>query len=1508
MLPLGSYGVKIIHYCNPHLIWVDKDNVLEQIGIYGIVPHGKSLAFNPETNSYCYSEFEVDNWLPAAMNLMKEFFADATDIWFSVIHLDDGGIFDGKHKYGDIYAKTKSGLKVLSNILTQSSFAMIDKDLFHEKLSQKLFTKLNYSDTLYIIRNLNTYYKKITNKFELYEKDLSLNKDDVLDEVNWKFKEKGIDKDCQKIDKKLKNMKMLKKLEMLNIMKNVQAETGISSAKEDKESEVNRKEEIKNESSIDIPMQENKCNVVESEKASKIDDSEDVTNDLMQYIDAKYPKRNIEINIKTNIESKNVIKDDKTDLKVIASSMCSFVKKIVTPIVMVHSKLKKNIKPIFNMRDVPFNEQIQIALKKMSITQPMAIQSITWHTILRGHSIFIIGPKFCGKTMGYLPSVCRLVSDGTPEITNSVGPIGIIVCASAESVTQMENNAKMLFRFKERILAVYPGVDDLFIATTLLNGCDLLISTPSVLVRLLQNNDFGVDLRRFRIIVLDDCERMNEVYRREIKFFHHKIKEIEKARSNKELRVQYVVASRIWCDFMEPLAKKVPDTVISISAFPECVIYSKAKMTVSFVKNDKIGCVLEFLDEIDASKKVVIVCRLDDEVKTLEKVLKCRKNYIFASNNEMSLSDLQNINSAWIDYDAPLIGPILICTDENLSHLNITDANYLVHYSLPKAYSFFRRRFFVLNDKYPSIFHSNNDSVKIKIILEEVNTEKLPKILNFVKRCTNDIPPVLDELRNKILAEKDLTKAEALVPICGNLLNLGYCPEFYDCRNRHTVLKRYDDPPNWIPRSGIVNFKIIHLHTAVNYSARLLTHIENNKEIKFPAMHTLSIKLGMYFGNIANRQLHGIPKVGDICAVAIKLDSFARCQVVKIICRTRGSYRVLIKLLDEEKYQETSDVSLYHLPESLISIETYTVQIRLVNLQPKDNDVTFSALALDTVKSLVDEVSHVRGRIVGVIGNCVFLDTLEACENLRSLNQVVVKHDLKRELLQKHAEECPDHINKIKQLCGPNFSIVTTPAMKKKKKENVGTWAHLNIGELEGVFITNVINPEQCLLRVSKFEPCMQVLLKDIETYIDSNPEPLIDLEVGDIILAKFPDDEIYERARVDKIEGDIINCFFVDQGDSANIQLKDARPISDKLINKLPFQSIECRLIGIKPVGNLWTDYCNTWLSNYADEGTKHFFAKPFYKQPAITTGGNKYSIALVDTSTSADIIINQLMLDLNIASTLEDEIDYLKDVVPNTETPEDWEKLDKPTPDITNASPTPKLIRSVPLIGSDCDSNQSDPWSIYNMADFASHLKQSQNTNQAKQNLPMIQPLADNANKLNTTGETSSIDLSISKRNGSVSDDTASSIIPQCAISDEARYPKLLWRQDKAFVHIKIQLIGVEEYEMTIKARSIKFSAHLHEKKYAFDFELYGVVDTEKSSHSNKGQYILVKLVKVLQKIWGTLGNFERIKRWIVYDVDNLDASSDEEVVDDSIVSIVNGLHEEEDADSDDTDFICD
>ncbi|XP_045530696.1 putative ATP-dependent RNA helicase TDRD12 isoform X1 [Pieris brassicae] len=1506
MLPPGSYRIKIINYCNPHLIWADKDNVLEQIGIYSIVPHAKIFAFNLETNSYCFLEFDVDKWLPATRNLMKEFFAKATEIWFSVIHLDDGCIFDGKHKYGDIYGKTKSGLQNLSTFLTQSSFGTIDKRVFHEKLSQKLYTKLNYTDMIDIIRNLNAYYNKITNKFQLYEKDLSLNKGDVLEEVNWKFEEKGTDKDyvmktfLRKMGEKPKNMRMLMKLEMLKMLKKNVTETEISSAKEDKELNVNIKEEIKKDSVNVRPTRKNQFKLLESEKASKMENNgDDDINDLMQYINTKYPKRNIKM-------CKNEIEDDKIDLNTITSSMCSFVENVVKPVVMVHSKLKKNIKPIFTMRDIPFNEHIHIVLKNMSIAQPMMIQSITWHTILRGHSIFIIGPKFCGKTIGYLPSVCRLVSDGTPEMSNCLGPICIIVCATAESVTQMEENAKMLLGLKERILAVFPGVDDFFINTTLLNGCDLIISTPSVLVRLLQ--DYGVDLRRLEIIVLDDCERMVEVYRRELKYFLYKIKELERFRSNKELKVQFVVASRIWCDFMEPLAKKVPDAVISIGAFPECVIYSKAKMTVSFVKDDKIGSVLEFLDEIDASKKVVIVCRLDDEVKILEKGLKGRHHCIFACNNEMTPSDLHNLNSSWNDCGAPSISPILICTDENLSHLNITDANYLVHYSLPKEYFLFRKRFFVLNDKFPSIFHSNNESVKIKIILDEMNTEKLPKILNFVKRCTKDLPPVLDEICNKVLAEKDLMKAETLVPICGNLLTLGYCPEFYDCRNRHAVLKGFDDPPNWVPRHGVVTFKIIHLHTAVNYSARLLTHIDNNEVTKFPAMHTLAIKIGLYYGNVANRQLHGVPKVGDVCAVSVKLDSFARCQVVKIICQTRGSYKVLVKLLDEEKYEETRDIYLYHLPQSLISIETYIVQIRLVNLQPKDNDVTFSALALGNIKSLVDdEASYVRGHIAGVIGNCLFLDTLEVCEYLRSLNQVIMKHDLKQELLQIHAEEYPEHINKIKELCGSNFPMVSTPAMNNTKEKNTGTWAHLNIGELEGVFITSVINPEQCLVRVSKFEPCMQALLKDIETYIDSNPDPLLDAEVGDIILAKFPNDDIYERARVDKIDGNMINCFFVDQGDSAYVPLKDAIPITDTLINKLYFQSIECRLIGVKPAGYVWTDFCNTWLSNYADEGTKHFFAKPFNKQPAITTGGYKYSIALVDTSSSADIIINQVMLDLNIASPLEDEIDYLKDVVPSTGTPEDWERLDIATPDIPDSSSMPKLIRSVPLIASDSDSNQSDPWEMYNLADFTSHLKQPQKTKQGEHNLPAIKPLADNGNTFISTDRTSSIDLSVSISNDLVSDDTASSTKPQCAILDETRQPKLLWRQDKAFVHIKIQLIGVEEYEMTINERSLKFSTLLHETMYAFDFELYGVVDACKSSHSNKGQYIMAKLVKVLHKNWSTLGNFEGIKRWIVYDVDHLHASSDEEAVDDSVVEIAKELHESEDTDSDgDLEFI--
>ncbi|XP_045508204.1 putative ATP-dependent RNA helicase TDRD12 [Colias croceus] len=1263
--------------------------------------------------------------------------------------------------------------------------------------------------------------------------------------------------------------------------------------------------------------------------------SDDEFNDIIEKINTAYPKNDNKKLVKEiNNDTNNLELDNSNEN--IGTYMCNFVEKLVTPVVMVHTKFNKIIKPVYTMRDIPFNQHIHIVLKNMSVKLPMDLQSISWYTILRGHSIFMISPKNSGKTMGYLPSICRLVSDGTPEM-DSCGPICIIVCATAESVSVVERIAKMLLGLHEKVLACYAGVDELFITTSLLNRCDLLICTPPALVRILQDRDCGVDLRRLRAFVLDDCERLDQVYRQEVKFFHYKIRELEKTRANKELKVQYIVASRIWCDFMESLAKKAPDSVISIGSFSECVLYSKANMSVSFVgKDKKANSVIEFLNDTDSSKKVVIVCRYNDDVAILEKELKFLDRYIFVGHNDLTVTEMYNLSSAWRDYKVPILGPILICTDDSLSHLNLTDANYLVHYSLPNSFSSFRKRFAVLNDNYPSIFSTERKPIKIKILLEDVDTEKLPKILNFIKRCTDNIPPYLDELSNKILAKRDVSKAKKLVPICGALLSLGYCPDFYDCLNRHKVLKEYDQPTNWIPKIGTVTFKILHYHTATSYSVRLLSHVEKNEEIKFPKTYnTLSLKLGMYYGKASNRKLHGIPKVGDICAVAVKYNLFARCQVVKILnTYQRGNPNyVLINLLDEEKYERSRDIHLYHLPKDFREINTYVVQVRLANVQPKDKDVTFSNLAKDHVKSVVnaEEDIYVRSNIVGVIGNCIFVDTLEACQELSSLDEIVVKHNLKRELLEKHAEDNPDHITKLKELC-PENDLTMTPEkevvveIKKSKKKVAVDWAHLDKDEVTGVYVSYIISPDQFFVRLAKFEPCMKLLLMDIKKHIESRLEPLENIEVGDIVIAKFPEDDTHERARVDGIEKDSINCFFVDQGDWGMVASKDVFPITNKLISQLPFQSIECRLIGVKPPGNSWTDFCINWLSNYSEEGTKHLYAKYFLKEPAEITGANKYAIALIDTNTDNDVIVNQLMMDLNLAQKVEEEITYLNSVIATkpeeteVNNEEEWTNLSQSvgssvkSEDFQKVSlskvflPQPK--RSVPLVDSDCESDTSDKWEVFNpkdlLATFVPQIKAMTKTNE----IPAISANNVKPNPVESFGERSQAKEKDLDSDDTMTDTPVNSSLNEnnLTIIDQTRKPKLTWRQNKTTVSVKIQLIGVEDYELVIEDRALKFKTIIHDTNYCFNFELYAVVEKKKCSHSNKGQYILVKLTKVLQKNWMTLTKDPEIKKWIVYDVDGLEASSDEEVLDDSLVKIAKEMHYKHESESDDDDFVDD
>lgn len=1334
----------------------------------------------------------------------------------------------------------------------------------------------------------------------------------------------------------------------------------------------------------------------------ELDSDNESVSEILDKINAQYPKP--VLNSEKEILVVEDLKNHVNPFKNVDPHVSVFVDKLVSPILMVHSKTNKRFEPSFKIRDVNFNSHIQIILKNMNVTQPMTLQTMSWFSILRGYSTILIGPKGSGKTMGYLPAICNLIGDNDCVIPRT-GPVCIVVCATAVSVSAVERLAK-LFLNKHKVFACYTGMDELELTTSLLNGCDLLIITPSLLARLLQSTEFGVDLSRLTTFVLDDCERLAEVYGMEIKFYLIKIKEMLRNRIVKELKVQYILVSRVWSDFMELLAKKATDTVVCISAFQECVLYSKASTTVSFLpKHKKIESVLEFIKQTDKNKRTVIVCRSDDEVEQLEKALTRARYTVFACNTTMIVQELYNICISWNEHKETLSNLIMVCCDDNLSHMNITDAHYLVQYSLPNLFSKFCKRFSVLNDNYRSIFKEDNESVKIKMLLEEDNTEELPKILNFIKRCTNDVPEVLKKISSSVVSKKELAKTHKMVPVCNNLLALGECPDFWNCQERHVLSKEHDKPKDWVPVTGVITFKIIHYHNAVSYSARLLTQVKGADITKYPQNYNmLSMKISMYFSIESNRKLHGIPEVGDICAVCVRQNFFLRCQVVKILNHYQNEKPnyVLVKKIDEGILERTRDIYLYHLPDEMKAPETYVVEVRLANIQPKDKDITFSALAMEQLQMITETDSdlYLRGHVILTIGNCILVDRLETCKTLSVTDQTIIRHDFRQELAD-HSIDNPEHVVRLKKICKDSDLEIAhdeeiKEVLKPVKKIVKPQWAHLERDDLSLIYFASALDPGTFFVRLVKFEDSCNHLIKEIEKYTEFNPKPITDVAVGDIVLAKFPGAS-HERAKIVDVMKNKVKCFFVDQGDWMEVPLQDLAPIPEKFIVQLPFQAIECRLYGVKPVGEEWTEFSTTWLSNHFEDDCgdlKQLYAQYFAKEKALNTEGNKYAIVVLDTNLDQEVNINKMLVDVNLADPNHEEWERIDDLVSknnrhpkSTDSQEEndisddeksWEKVrtNTTTPEIVSQCKIPfndlfpkKPLRSVTL---DYDTDSSEEkWQINNIEDFIGMLKSPrQNLDKnPKENLLAIKntspsrfsesedakPGIENNEENNDSSDASSSILEKIRFSKTVTevDDLSDTGIKNRKISNtfhivssdamildsddvttpdntdgsvtsaaehqnlpvkdqtktnehELPKPKLCWRQNDEFVIIKILLIGVEKYNIEMKERCIKFNTINHDTQYGFDLELYGVIDTKKSSHENKGQYILVKLRKVLSRNWLTLirnGN----QKWIVYDVDSINTSDEEESVEMITEDMIKNFCKPE-SESEDEDFIDD
>lgn len=185
----------------------------------------------------------------------------------------------------------------------------------------------------------------------------------------------------------------------------------------------------------------------------------------------------------------------------------------------------------------------------------------------------------------------------------------------------------------------------------------------------------------------------------------------------------------------------------------------------------------------------------------------------------------------------------------------------------------------------------------------------------------------------------------------------------------------------------------------------------------------------------------------------------------------------------------------------------------------------------------------------------------------------------------------------------------------------------------------NTVNHIVLFFRLYKLQKEIQISIKK------PNYAKVQSVEPGLLCLATLPDECEYNRALVIKTDQENALCLFVDFGDEVILPKTHLKYLDNIFIAKLPFQSIQCSLYGVKPVLSEWDEDATTILYDYGVQPQTDLFRSLFVKvcDKGIShiMNQNRYSVLLKDGYGERNVLINQLLIDCGFGSPETDNME---------------------------------------------------------------------------------------------------------------------------------------------------------------------------------------------------------------------------------------------------------------------------
>lgn len=499
---------------------------------------------------------------------------------------------------------------------------------------------------------------------------------------------------------------------------------------------------------------------------------------------------------------------------------------------------------------------------------------------------------------------------------------------------------------------------------------------------------------------------------------------------------------------------------------------------------------------------------------------------------------------------------------------------------------------------------------------------------------------------------------------------------------------------------------------------------------------------------------------------------------------------------------------LLALPERF-KLRPLISSLQILNVVPMDREDSWEQEATAKARQITCEVRSgecsFNCRVNFAIQNVFFTDSFDVTDN--GGIKLRLKNELKKENICEFNQAVEEKLRKLLEEANLSNKVSTTRERRLSVSSEssggpqhvipaqvTGMWKQLSCGEYYKVNVKHFKNPESFLavhnMSDNKF---LQKVLLEIE-----NSEiftPLEKIEIGAFCAVKNKE-KILRTMIMEKID-DEVEVLQLDHGEILKCKQSELLEMPQAMITKLPFQVVNCRMIGIRPKFNMKTwpplqSKCVHQLIKCYKKPLKMFVAKQKKEDVLGQHHMNSYEVILIDPVKGKhldNIAVSKKIADLDpIEKPIKEgpEFDNISDDPHFTDNEEDLAVL-------------AKLIEQM-TFGDDSDED------VVNEPEM-------QKTKAADRS-PQVEVPPVEASKL-------------------------SFIFKQ---------PKIEWSQNDVMIRLQVSAIDCTDYALKISDSSIEVAIEYRDRMEKTIIVFYGSVNAKVSSHELCGLNIIVRLPKLI------------------------------------------------------------